>query len=54
MDKINTGVTRSGRGQPNTGSFGDGTLRPLPKHWTQRLPNDDDDDDDDDDIRQNE
>ena len=38
----NTGATRYGRGQHNTGSFGDGMLRPSPNHGTQRLPNDDD------------
>ena len=37
----NTGVTRYGRGQHKTGSFGDDTLRPSPNHGKQRLPNDD-------------
>ena len=41
----NTGVTRYGRGQPKTGSFGDDMLRPSPNHGTQWMPNDDDDDD---------
>ena len=41
----NTGVTRYGRGQHKTGSFGYDMLRPSPNHGTQRLPNDDDDDD---------
>ena len=40
-------MTRYGRGQHNTGSFGDDMLRPSPNHGTQRLPNDDDDGDDD-------
>ena len=40
----NTGATRYGRGQHNTGAFGDDMLRPWPNHGTQRLPNDDDDD----------
>ena len=40
----NTGATRYGRGQHNTGSFGDDMLRPSPNHGTQRLPNDYDDD----------
>ena len=38
----NTGATRSGKGQRKTGSFGDGMLRPLHNHGTQRLPNEDD------------
>ena len=36
----NTGATRYGRGQHNTGSFGDYMMRPSPNHGTQRLPND--------------
>ena len=37
----NTGATRSGRGQPNTGLLiGDGMVRPSPIHGTLRLPND--------------
>ena len=43
MTWTNTGATRYGRGQHNTGSFGDDMLRPLPNNGTQRLLNDDDD-----------
>ena len=38
----NTGATRSGRGQPNTGTLGDSMLRSLPNDGTLRLPDDDD------------
>ena len=39
----NTGATRYGRVQHQTGLFEDGMLRPSPNHGTQRLPNDRDD-----------
>ena len=39
----NTGMTRYGRQQHKTGSFGDGMLKSSPNHGTQRLPNDDND-----------
>ena len=38
----NTGARRYGRGQHNTGLFGDDMLRPSPNHGTQRLSNDND------------
>ena len=40
---INTGGTRSGRGQHKVGLFGDGMLRSSPNHGTLRLPKEDDD-----------
>ena len=43
MTWTNTGATRYGGGQHKTGQFGEGMLRPLPNHVTQRLPNGDDD-----------
>ena len=39
----NTGATRSGKGQHNTGLLGDGMLRHSPNPGTLRLPNGDDD-----------